>query len=81
MDALKWTGLETLSARRTRLCLNFAKKWTKYEKTKEMFPLNEVSVNTRNHEKYTVTIAKTDILSKSAITYMQRLLNSNSKIN
>ena len=79
MDALKWTGLETLAARRTRLCLNFAKKCTKYEKTKEMFPLNEVTVNTRNHEKYRVTSAKTDRLSKSAIPYMQRLLNAHCK--
>ena len=44
-----------------------------------MFPLNEASVNTRNREKYTVTTAKTDRLSKSAIPYMQRLLNSNFK--
>ena len=26
MDALNWTGLDTLHARRTKLCLNFAKK-------------------------------------------------------
>ena len=27
-EALKITGLETLAARRTKLCLNFARKWT-----------------------------------------------------
>ena len=78
-DALKWTGLETLAARRTRLCLNFARKCAKYEKTKDMFPLNDALVDTRHREQYEVTNAKTDRLAKSSIPYMQRLLNSNCK--
>ena len=49
-DALKWTGLETLAARRTKLCLNFARKCTKYEKTEAIFLLNDLLVDTRNHE-------------------------------
>ena len=76
-DALKWTGLETLAARRTRLCLNFARKCAKYEKTKDMFPLNDALVDTRHREQYAVTNAKTDRLARSAIPHMQRLLNSN----
>ena len=49
-DALKWTGLETLAARRTKVCLNFARKCTKYEKTEAIFLLNDLLVDTRNHE-------------------------------
>ena len=79
--ALKLTGLDTLSARRAKLCLNFAKKCTKNDLTSQMFPLNEHVVNTRHREKYHVTVAKTDRLAGSAIPYMQRLLNANSKKN
>ena len=78
-DALQSAGLETLSARRTRLCLNFAKKCVKYEKNRAMFPLNHTPVETRNHEVYKVTSAKTDRLAKSAIPYMQRLFNTHFK--
>ena len=41
----------------------------------DMFPLNSKVVNTREHEKYYVQPAYTDRLRKSAIPYMQRLLN------
>ena len=78
-DALEWTGLDTLEVRRSKLCLNFAKKCIKNEKTKSMFPTNESEVNTRNHEYFKVTNARTDRLAKSAIPYMQRLLNANLK--
>ena len=71
-DALQSAGLETLSARRTRLCLNFAKKCIKHERTKAMFPLNQIPVETRNREFFKVTNAKTERLAKSAIPYMQR---------
>ena len=80
-DALQSAGLETLSARRTRLCLNFAKKCIKHEKTKAMFPLNQTPVDTRNREFFKVTNAKTERLAKSAIPYMQRLLNGHFKNN
>ena len=78
-EALKLTNLDTLSSRRAKLCLNFAKKCTKNELTSQMFPLNEHTVDTRHREKYKVTSAKTDRLAGSAIPYMQRLLNANSK--
>ena len=78
-EALKFTGLDTLSARRAKLCLNFAKKCTKSDKTSEMFPLNITEVNTRNPENYFVTPARTDRLARSAIPYMQRLLNASTK--
>ena len=78
-SALKLCSLDSLKARRTQLCLNFAKKCTKYEKTKDIFPLNPVDSSTRGREKYQVTFAHTDRLANSAIPYMQRLLNANAK--
>ena len=44
-SALKLTGLETLTARRTKLCLTFARKCVKHEKTSHMFPLRYRIVN------------------------------------
>ena len=41
-----------------------------------MFPTNKLKVDTRNHEFFKVTNARTDRLAKSAIPYMQRLLNA-----
>ena len=75
-DALQLCNLKTLSDRRSGLCLSFAKKCVKNEKTLDMFPLNDGVRTTRISEKYKVTKANTDRLAKSAIPYMQRLLNS-----
>ena len=44
-----------------------------------MFPLNMAYYDTRKTEKYVVTKAMKSKLAKSAIPYMQRLLNANSK--
>ena len=78
-EALMRTGLTTLADRREKLCLNFAIKCTKHEKNCQMFPLNDsshdMSGNMRNHEKYAVQFARTDRLGKSALPYLQRLLN------
>ena len=79
-DVLQWAGLDTLTARRTKLCLNFAKKCIKNERTRSMFPVNQKVVNTRNHELYKVTNARTERLAKSSIPYMQRLLNANQRL-
>ena len=76
-NSLKITGLDTLTARRTKLCLNFAKKCVINNLTSWMFPLNVSNVETRNREKFQVTKAKTERLFKSSIPYMQRLLNAN----
>ena len=45
-----------------------------------MFPLNEKlhDMNMRREEKFTVQYAKTERLKKSAIPYMQKLLNEQS---
>ena len=79
VNALELTGLETLSMRREKLCLNFAKKCAKNPSTKDMFPLKQIKVNTRKPEKYQVPFGRTDRFKNSAIPYMSRLLNNSSK--
>ena len=74
-SALNLCSLSTLAGRRKQLCLTFAKKCTKQPKTVDMFPVSSQAYNIRNSENYQVTPANTDRLSKSAIPYMQRLLN------
>ena len=77
-SALNRLNLLTLEERREQLCLSFAKKCTKNDKMKHMFPLNEHkhSMKTRHKEKYKVYKAKTERLKKSAVIHMQHLLNS-----
>ena len=70
------TGLDSLKDRRTQLCVTFAKKCVKSEQNRHLFPLNPKLVNTRPHEKFFVTHARTDRLAKSAVPYLQRLLNT-----
>ena len=74
-SALQLTGLERLKDRRTQLSLSFAKKCVKSKLSENLFPENEKLVNTRQHEKYFVTPARTERLAKSSIPYLQRLLN------
>ena len=57
--------------------------WTKCTKSsnsqiKTMFPLNDQhsAAETRHSEKYRVELALTERYKKSAVPYMQRLLNS-----
>ena len=78
-SALDTLQLENLTERRETLCLTFARQCLKYEKTKEMFPLNtESDINLRNSEKFIINFASTARLQKCAIPIMQRLLNENS---
>ena len=73
--ALSITGLQTLRERRKMLCKKFARNCLKSEKMSHIFPMNPIVANTRNPEKYYVQPATTTRLAKSAIPYMQRLLN------
>ena len=76
-NALCITGLMTLKERRDHLSQKFAKKCIKNDKSSHMFPLNGPNIfNTRNHETYFVTPARTSRLANSAIPSMQRKLNS-----
>ena len=80
-QGLAQLNIETLAERRQQLCLNFARKCTKNEKMKHMFPLNVKahSMDTRYDDKYKVQFANTERLKNSAIIYMQNLLNENDK--
>ena len=77
--ALKITGLDTLKARRTQVCLTFARKCVKYDNTKDIFTVNTSNERTRWQEQFVVTFAHTDILANSAKQYMQKLLNGYEK--
>ena len=74
--SLEQTGLSTLSERRSKLCLGFAKKCLKHPEMKLMFPTNTQNNKTRGLEKFKVTFSRTERHINSAIPYMQRLLNS-----
>ena len=67
-------NIETLEERRLMLCKRFATNCLKYEKTKNMFPLN-TDPKSRHSEKYQVKFARNSRLLYSAIPQMQRLLN------
>ena len=56
-NALDSTGLEKLQTRRRNLCLRFAKKCLKNDKTAGMFPLNKIfDKRLRNSERYEVKL-------------------------
>ena len=74
-QALQTSDLQTLVLRRKSLCLQFAKKCIKSNHSSDLFPLRKPTANTRNKEKYIVTTAHTSRLAKSAVPYMQRLMN------
>ena len=78
--ALNILDLEPLEQRREYLWLRFAQKCTKNDQAKRMFPLNDKlhDMNMRREEKFTLQYAKTERLKKSAIPYIQKLLNEQS---
>ena len=78
--ALKELRMDSLEIRRKKLALNLAKKCTKNEKMKQLFPLykSKHSMKKRKQLKYSVNSAKTERYRKSPVVYMQNLLNDNS---
>ena len=74
-----YSNAQTLSKRRKKLSLNFARKCVRNLITQDMFPLNRIRFNTRRPEKNHVLFAKTNRFGHSAIAYMSRLLNKSSK--
>ena len=75
-QALTDLNLDYLSIRREKLCLNFAKKCLKHQKTRDMFPLNStLDHDMRTKQKYHVQFAHTNRLRDSAIPQLQRALN------
>ena len=73
--ALERLNLENLQKRREKLCIKFAQKCTKNERTTQMFPKKTYLKSTKNAEEYVVNFAKTTRYLKSAIPQMQRRLN------
>ena len=78
-DARIKVNLDALEERREYICKNFAKKSIKSEnvRSNEIFKEREKihSMKTRNEECFEVNYAKTERYKKSAIPYMQKLLN------
>ena len=76
-NALEVLGLQSLDERRESLCLKFAKKCLQVEKFKSMFPKKQQahSMKKRETEKFLMRRSFTGRHQKSAIPYMQRLLN------
>ena len=64
------------------MCLTFAKKCLKNEKTKSMFPskVKTHQMELRSEEIFSVEHANTERYLKSAIPYMQRLMNETNKM-
>ena len=69
--------MKNLSECRAALCLSFAQKCAKNQKTAHMFPKNEKvhNMETRQPETYKVQHANAERLRKSSIIYMTHLLN------
>ena len=80
-EALKILNLESLDQRRSRLCLKFAKNCLKNEKMKKLFPLASKNHNmdTRLKEKFKVNKAHSERYKKSAVPFMQNLLNQEAR--
>ena len=75
-EALTNLNLDYLSVRREKLCLKFAKKCLKHDKTSDMFPLNStLDHDIRKKGKFQVQFAHTNRLRDSAIPQLQRALN------
>ena len=76
-NGLKKLNLQSLDKRRELLCLRFSKKCLSNEKVSKMFPtkINTHPMKKRKMKKYKENKTRTERYRKSAIPYMQRLLN------
>ena len=77
-DALKILNIDTLDKRREILCKKFAKNCLKNEKMKKLFPIekHQHSMKTRSQSFFKVNRARTSRYQRSAIPYLQKLLNA-----
>ena len=60
--------------------IDFAKKCLRNQKVKSIFPLNNNKRSLRNQYKYLVKFATTERYRKSAVPYMQNLLNEYERV-
>ena len=74
-NALETVKLETLEVRRTKLCLNFARKAEKDQKYRHWFRERPINNTRQPTEKYWGPVARTKRLKQSAIPYLTSLLN------
>ena len=74
--ALEMCGLQTLSDRRGKRCLDFSLKCIKHEKNNRIFPVNHSTSEhyIRNKETFQVNFARTEDYKESAVPYCQRLI-------
>ena len=81
-DALSKANLDALENRREELCKKFATKCLKNEKARNIFPTSFKThkMSTRDEEPYEVKFAHTGRLQKSAVPFMQRLLNKDERV-
>ena len=80
-EGLQFLNLPTLKERRETLTVKFAKKCLTNKKKRDMFKINHKKHNMklRYRKKYREENIKTQRLYKSAIPYMQRILNKDHK--
>ena len=76
-EALKLTGLQSLDDRREMIGLRFVKNSLKNVNFSKLFPLKKVKhvMNVRNPQKYLINKANTERYRRSAVPYLQRVLN------
>jgi len=81
-NAIKAIGLESLEARRGKLCLKFAMKSAKHPKHNKWFKINKKSTVTRQIQpKFCPVVSRTKRFSNSPISYLTNILNlKNSKV-
>ena len=77
-SALEKTSIETLESRRTKLCLNFAKKAAKHDKHNHWFvPTDPAAPGTRSVKMtYKTPLCRLNRFEKSPIPYLTNLLNT-----
>ena len=76
-QALKFLKLDSLKERRIKMALTFAKRSLKLEHFSKLFPLNVSNhlMSMRNTEKYVINKSNTQRHQKSAVPFLQKLLN------
>ena len=75
-SALKSLGMNKLSDRRRKMCLNFAKKAQKHEKFSTWFRLNPRNKTRQKQPKFCNVLCKKVRFEKSPLCYMTNLLNN-----
>ena len=80
-EALRFMKIDSLRQRRLKMALRFAKKSVRHVNFSSVFPLhnNDHSMMTRNPVKYVVKCSKTERMKRSAVPFLQRLLNEDNE--